>query len=87
MRWGKADATTKLAKWGNSLAVRIPKSISESARLQEGDRLSLAVAKDGAVVIRRARRRYRLDELVSGITSNNRHRETDWGRRVGKEAW
>ena len=79
--------TTQLARWGNSLAVRIPRAIAESARLREGDRLALAVAKDGAVVVRPARRRYRLDQLVSAITVKNRHREADWGRPVGKEMW
>jgi len=83
------DATTKtqLARWGNSLAVRIPKRVVGTARLREGDEVTLALGKDGAIVIRPARRKYQLDELVSKITARNRHEETDWGPRVGKEAW
>jgi antitoxin MazE len=83
------NATTKaqLAKWGNSLAVRIPVRVVETARLREGDEVTLAVGKDGAVVMRPAQRKYQLHELVSKITARNRHEETDWGRRVGKEAW
>jgi antitoxin MazE len=80
-------ANTQLSKWGHSLAVRIPKTVAESARLREGDRLSLAVSKSGTIVIRPARRKYALDELVSKITAKNRHRETDWGQAVGEEAW
>ncbi len=79
--------TTQLAKWGHSLAVRIPREVAESARFKEGERVTVAVAKDGAVVVRRARRRYRLEDLVSGITPKNRHGETDWGPPAGKEAW
>lgn len=79
--------TTQLAKWGHSLAVRIPKAIAEGARLRKGDRLTLAVAKGGTVVIRPARRKYALQELVSGITAKNRHSETAWGPPVGKEMW
>ena len=79
--------TTQLAKWGHSLAVRLPKDVVENARLREGDRLNLAVAKDGAVVLRPARRRYSLRELVDGITPKNRHKETDWGPPVGRELW
>jgi antitoxin MazE len=82
-----AVTKTQLAKWGNSLAVRIPKSVVGTARLQEGDEVTLAVGKGGAIVMRPARRKYRLDELVSKITAKNRHDETDWGPQVGKEAW
>ena len=79
--------TTQPAKWGHSLAVRIPRIIAESARLREGDRATVAVAKDGALVLRPARRHYSLSQLVSAITVKNRHDETDWGRPVGKEVW
>ncbi len=78
---------SQLAKWGNSLAVRLPRQIVETARLQEGDPLSLSVGKDGAVVMRPARRKYRLEELVSRVTPRNRHDETDWGGPVGEEIW
>ncbi len=82
-----ATTKTQLAKWGNSLAVRIPKSVVGTARLREGDEVTLAVGKGGAIVMRPARRKYPLDELVSKITARNRHDETDWGPQVGKEAW
>jgi antitoxin MazE len=77
----------QLSKWGNSLAVRIPKAIAHEAKLAEGDRLSLDLASDGSIVIRSARRRYGLRQLVSGITTRNRHQETDWGPPAGKESW
>lgn len=79
--------STQLAKWGNSLAVRIPAGLAERARLEEGDRVELSVAEDGALVIRAVSRPYDLDELVAGITPENRHDETDWGEPVGKETW
>jgi antitoxin MazE len=82
-----ASKQTQLARWGHSLAVRIPKDIAENARLREGDRLTLALAKGGGVLIRPARRRYRLEDLVGGITPRNRHAVTDWGPPAGKEAW
>ena len=70
---------TQVAKWGNSLAVRIPKAIAKKAQLAEGDRVSLDLADDGSIVLRPMRRKYSLDQLVSGITPQNRHNETDWG--------
>ena len=82
-----ATTKTQLARWGNSLAVRIPRRVVETARLREGAELTLAVGKNGAIVIKPAQRKYQLDELVSKITPHNRRDETDWGPRVGKEAW
>jgi antitoxin component of MazEF toxin-antitoxin module len=63
------------------LAVRIPRAIAKEARFNEGDCLALAIDRDGSIVLRPARRRYELSELVSRIRSKNRHRETDWDNR------
>jgi antitoxin MazE len=78
---------TQVAKWGNSLAVRIPHATVREAGLAEGDRLSIDLAGDGAIVLRSSRRKYSLDQLVKGITRKNRHPETDWGPPRGKESW
>ena len=78
---------TQVAKWGNSLAVRLPQAIVKEARLAPGDRLSLDLADDGSIILRSEQRRYSLEELVEGITQANRHCETDWGAPLGKEAW
>jgi antitoxin MazE len=78
---------TQVAKWGHSLAVRIPQAIVREARLAEGDRLSLDLAEDGTIVLRSRHRKYSLGQLVAGIKPGNRHRETDWGAPAGKESW
>lgn len=78
---------TQVAKWGNSLAVRIPQAIVRNARLAEGDRLSLDLAGDGSIVLRSRHRKYSLDQLVSEIKPRNRHHETDWGAPQGRESW
>jgi len=75
-----------VAKWGNSLAVRIPQAIVKEAGLAAGDQLSLDLAGDGNIVLRPRHRKYSVDELVAGIRPGNRHRETDWGARQGKES-
>jgi len=79
------NATT-VSKWGNSLAVRIPQAIAKEARLNEGDNVALDLGRDRSIVLRPARRRYELSELVSRITSRNRHRETDWWQPQGEES-
>jgi antitoxin MazE len=74
----------QLTKWGNSLAVRIPKNVAEEARMQEGDPILIEVVK-GHVEIRPAERIPNLKELVAQITPENRYEETDWGPDVGRE--
>jgi len=78
---------TKVQKWGNSLAVRIPRSVVQDTHLSSGNSVDVAV-QDGQIVIAPARRpRFRLDELLKGITPQNRHLESDSGIAVGREAW
>jgi antitoxin MazE len=77
---------TSIARWGNSLGVRLSKSIAREARIKEGDPVAITV-KNGAIVIKSSQPAYSLEELVSKISSKNRHDETDWGRAVGREAW
>ena len=80
-------ATAQLAKWGNSLAVRIPKVLAEEAKLHEGDCLVLEVTEQGAVAMRAVERPITLDDLIAQITSENLHREQEWGDPVGAEIW
>ena len=78
--------TTQIARWGNSLAVRLPKAIAAEAQVTEGDTIAIFV-KDGAIVLEHARPRFVLEDLVSRISAKNRHRETEWGGPVGGESW
>jgi antitoxin MazE len=76
----------QVAKWGNSLAVRIPKDVAEQARLREGDAILIEVLK-GHIELRPAERIPTLKELVAQITTESRYEEADWGPDVGKEIW
>lgn len=76
----------KAQKWGNSLAVRIPKSVADQAGVREEDELEIEVV---ARVIRIKPRRpeVTLETLLKGITRKNLHREADFGRPEGSEVW
>ncbi|MBI3514525.1 MAG: AbrB/MazE/SpoVT family DNA-binding domain-containing protein [Proteobacteria bacterium] len=75
---------TRIAKWGNSLAVRVPREIAEAAKLTEGTAVELAV-ENNAVVIRPAGPRYQLADLLVGMTPKAMHEAFDWGPDVGRE--
>ena len=77
---------TQVAQWGNSLAVRIPKTVAHDTGLTPGTTVEMVTA-NGGLLITPAVRRYTLKELVAGITPRNRHSETDWGTPVGQESW
>ena len=78
--------TTQIAKWGNSLGLRLPRSVALEAQVDEGDKVELSV-KNGAIVIRPSRRTYSLRALVARVTPKNRHAEADWAGPAGREAW
>ncbi len=61
---------TEIARWGNSLAVRLPKQVLEQAGLSEGVPVELVV-ESGTVVLRPAKPRYDINKLIAGITPEN----------------
>ena len=77
--------STQLVKWGNSLAVRIPKITAEEAGVGEGDRISIEVT-DGCIRLRPSQPQVpTLKELVAQITPENRYPEVKTGPSRGKE--
>ena len=78
-------------KWGNSLALRVPKVFAQEMGASVGKAANMEV-RDGKLVVEivkpnRRRRRYTLEQLVAGISPENRHRELEWGPPVGNEVW
>jgi antitoxin MazE len=80
----EVEMRVQVARWGNSLGLRIPKEVAREAGLAEGMRVEVA-AEDGRVVISRTRPRYRLEELLEGMTPEDMHAAFDWGPDLGRE--
>jgi antitoxin MazE len=76
-----------VAKWGNSLAIRIPQNLAKEIHLAEGAEIDLGIVDGNLVVKPRTRKRYSLNELVNAITPDNLHGEVDSGSAVGNEFW
>ncbi|MCM0593253.1 MAG: AbrB/MazE/SpoVT family DNA-binding domain-containing protein [Gloeotrichia echinulata IR180] len=79
--------TAVVAKWGNSLAIRIPKIVAEQAHLTEGTDITLTVSGNSIVITPKKRKKYTLDELLEGMTPEKFHPEVETGDALGNEAW
>jgi antitoxin MazE len=78
---------TKVGRWGNSLAVRIPKDLAEEARLDVETEVELSVEGDRLLVEPTALGRWTLRDLLVRVTKENLHKEVDLGTPVGHEVW
>jgi len=77
--------TTKLQKWGNSYAVRIPKNLIQDIKLTQGSEIEIKYHKRSLVIKPKIQKEYTLKELLKGITPENRHQLIFDGPDVGKE--
>ena len=78
---------TKIKKWGNSLALRIPKSFALNANLRQDELVDISIDKERIIITPIGQKEYWLDELLAGVSEDNLHGEFDTGVPVGKEIW
>lgn len=74
-----------IQKWGNSLAVRIPKAVSEAAHLQENTSVDILVENDKIIIQRAAQPS--IKELFAGFEGEYEPQSINWGEAVGGEIW
>jgi antitoxin MazE len=86
-RYEEVGMKTRVQKWGNSLALRIPKSFAAEAGLREDTPVELSLTHGRLVIQPVAQEPLTLDELLRGVTDQNRHVEWDTGPAVGREVW
>lgn len=78
---------TKIQKWGNSLALRIPKALAEKAGLDAGSAVEIRVVDGQIHIVPVQDHQYDLAQLLAGVTPDNLHREVDTGSAAGNEIW
>ena len=74
--------TTKVTKWGNSLGIRIPKSLG----IKENTEVTFKKTKSG-ILLETKNNKKTLEDLLDRVTKDNLHNEVDFGNPVGKEVW
>lgn len=79
---------SSIGKWGNSLALRLPRHVADQVGLTEGTNVDLEIS-DGVLKVTPARRTFKLSELLSGEPKRDQtsSTEVDWGKPTGDEAW
>jgi antitoxin MazE len=77
----------QIQKWGNSLALRIPKSFAVEAKIKQGSTVEVSLESGKIIVFPVAEQEFSLDELLAQVTAENLHGEIDTGGSVGQEIW
>ncbi|MEW6339053.1 MAG: AbrB/MazE/SpoVT family DNA-binding domain-containing protein [Acidobacteriota bacterium] len=78
---------SRIQKWGNSLAVRIPKPYASEVGVLEDAAVVLRVSEGALVITPASRHVYRLDELLASVRPSNLHSEQLAGAPRGKGVW
>ena len=78
---------TRIQKWGNSLGLRIPKSVADEIGVGEGCEVDLTVQGKRLIVKRARQPKLRLADLLRDVSAHNLHEGIDTGGPVGKEIW
>ena len=78
---------TTIQKWGNSLALRIPKALAIDAKLEQNEAVDLSISKGKIIITPIRKEEYSLHELLECVSPDNLHGEWDMGTPGGKEIW
>jgi len=78
---------TVVQRWGNSLAIRIPRTFAQETRLGNGTEVDLRLNSGMLVISRVQQNRYGLSDLLAQVQKTNMHSETKWGGPMGGEVW
>ena len=78
---------TRVQKWGNSLALRIPKLLADEVGLRKEASVEISLADGKIVITPVTRQELTLEQLLAGVTEENLHPEIDAGPAVGNETW
>ena len=78
---------SRIQKWGNSLALRIPKSFAREIGLDRDMPVNVSLEDGKLIVVPIIESPVTLERLLEQITEDNIHHEVDTGTPVGGEVW
>lgn len=78
---------SRVQRWGNSLALRIPKALAAEVGLAYNSAVELSLRNGRLIIAPLVKPKVSLESLLSQVTENNTHHEVDTGPAVGGEVW
>ncbi len=78
---------TRIQRWGNSLALRLPKAFAAEAQLEQNTLVEVTLVDGKLLILPVTEPAMTLEQLLAGVTGENLHREVESGPAIGKEAW
>jgi antitoxin MazE len=78
---------TRIQRWGNSLALRIPKPFAVEAGIEENSSVELSLEKGKLIIVSSQKPKFILKQLLSQVDKDNLHPEVETGPPVGREVW
>ena len=78
---------SRIGKWGNSLAVRLPKAFADEMNLADNASIRMMLKEGALIIIPDREPKSNLEELLAGVTEENIHGEWETGGPTGKEPW
>lgn len=76
-----------IQKWGNSLALRIPRTYAREANMHQGSTVNLTLSRGKLIMTPVSQASYKLKDLLSQVKKSNLHKEQHFGKHQGKEIW
>ncbi len=76
-----------IQKWGNSLALRIPKTVAKQVNVHKGSRMDMSLLANKIILSARDVKEYTLGSLLKKVNKTNLHEEVSFGKPLGKEVW
>ena len=77
----------RVQKWGNSLALRVPKAFAAEAGLRNESPVDVSIVNGKLVIEPVVEPKVTLKQLLAQVTEDNVHREVDTGPAIGSEVW
>ena len=81
------DMRARVQKWGNSLALRVPKAFAAEAGLRNESPVDVSIVNGKLVIEPVVEPKVTLKQLLAQVTEDNVHREVDTGPAIGSEVW
>ncbi|MDR0580306.1 MAG: AbrB/MazE/SpoVT family DNA-binding domain-containing protein [Campylobacteraceae bacterium] len=77
----------KLATWGNSTALRLPKTLLNQLGIDKNSTVSISITENQELLIKPVYKHKTLKERFEGLNSNYQSELVNWGEVTGEEIW